>query len=104
MDSCALFAPAILCFQHITESFAKNTGGGGITTGGFRPEACLHCWLNGRPKTTGRLSVECYEVIVAALADDKKSMHEDASGIAGPRVVGHFAENPHNTGSVLHAK
>ena len=48
--------------------------------------------------------MDCYEFTGAALADDKKSMHEDASGIAGPKVVGHFAENPHNTGSALRAK
>jgi hypothetical protein len=29
VDSCVLFACAILCFQQITDSFAKNTGGGG---------------------------------------------------------------------------
>ena len=45
-----------------------------------------------------------YEVIVAALADDAKSMHEGASGIAVPKVVAHSAENLRSTGSVLHAK
>jgi hypothetical protein len=46
----------------------------------------------------------CYDVIVAALADDKKSMREDAYGIAAPKVVGHFAENLRNTGSALRAR
>jgi hypothetical protein len=40
----------------------------------------------------------------AALADDTKSMREDAYGIAAPEVVGHSAENLRNTGSALRAK
>jgi hypothetical protein len=35
--SCVLFAHAILCFQHITDSFAKNTGAGGYHSGGMNP-------------------------------------------------------------------
>ena len=31
VNSCALFARAIVCFQHITDSFAKNNRGWGIT-------------------------------------------------------------------------
>jgi hypothetical protein len=48
--------------------------------------------------------MDCYDVTVAALADDAKSMREDASGIAAPKVVAHCAENLRNTGSALHAK
>jgi len=48
--------------------------------------------------------MDCYDVTVAALADDARSRLEDAYEIAAPKVVGHFAENLRNTGSVLHAK
>jgi hypothetical protein len=48
--------------------------------------------------------LDCYDVTVAASADDAKSMLEDAYGIWAPEVVAHSAENLRNTGSVLHAK
>lgn len=48
--------------------------------------------------------MDCYDVTVAALADDAKSTREAASGIAAPEVVAHSAENLRNTGSALHAK
>jgi hypothetical protein len=44
------------------------------------------------------------EISVAAWADGAKSMLGDAYGIWVPGVVGHFAENLHNTGSALHAR
>jgi hypothetical protein len=43
------------------------------------------------------------DVTVGASVDDAKSTLEDAYGIAAPKVVGHYAENLRNTGSVLRA-
>ena len=51
-----------------------------------------------------RCLMERYDVTVAALAGDAKSMLVGASGIAAPEVVGHSAENLRNMGSVLRAK
>jgi hypothetical protein len=46
----------------------------------------------------------CYEVTVAASADDAKSTLEGAYGIWAPKVAGHSAENLRNTGSALRAR
>lgn len=41
VNSCALFARAILCFQHTTNSFAKKRGVGVVHIGGYEPGAWL---------------------------------------------------------------
>jgi hypothetical protein len=100
---CALLASAILCFQYIADYFAKNMGVG-VPREWYEPGACLTNLSKTSAAAGWQCSLGCYDVIVAALADDKKSRLEDAYEISAPRVVGHFAENLRNTGSALHAK
>src|ERR1700688_4564887 len=41
VDSCALFARAIVCFQYITDSFWKKRGVGYPSQYGYEPAGCL---------------------------------------------------------------
>jgi hypothetical protein len=86
------------------QTLLPKTWGVGVPREWYEPGACLTNLSKTSAAAGWQCSLGCYDVIVAALADDKKSRLEDAYEISAPRVVGHFAENLRNTGSALHAK